>query len=172
MPHVITTLDIATMTTPTDTSQSSAQPATKRVTVRCPFCLKWNRVDPARVAQRPKCGNCGKPFLLDRPVPVGDEEFQRTIDESDIPVMVDFYADWCGPCKMMAPAFDDLAARWQGRALLVKLNTDLAQKTASSFNIRGIPTTIVFVKGKEVARQTGAVPAKMLEAMLEKAVKS
>ncbi|HJU88830.1 MAG TPA: thioredoxin [Gemmatimonadaceae bacterium] len=156
------------MTTPADTTPAASQ-ATKRVTLRCPFCLTWNRVDPGRVAQHPKCGKCSRPLLLDRPVLVGDEEFQRTVSESDIPVMVDFYADWCGPCKMMAPAFDELAARWQGRALLLKLNTDLAQRTAQSFNIRGIPTTIVFVGGKEVGRQTGAVPARMLEAMLEKA---
>jgi thioredoxin 2 len=157
------------MTTPTETTPPSAEPATKRVTIRCPFCLKWNRVDPGRVAQRPKCGSCAKPLLLDRPVPLGDEEFQRTIAESEIPVMVDFYADWCAPCKMMAPAFDALAARWQGRALLAKLNTDIAQQTAVAYNIRGIPTTIVFVGGKEVARQTGAVPEKVLEGMLEKA---
>jgi thioredoxin 2 len=158
------------MTTPADTATSRSDTSAARVTVRCPFCLTWNRVDPARVAQRPKCGNCAKPILLDRPLSVGDEEFQRTIAESDIPVMVDFYADWCGPCKMMAPAVDDIAARWQGRALVLKVNTDLAQRTATTLNIRGIPTTAVFVGGQERARQTGAVPGKMLEEMLNRVV--
>src|SRR5215216_5137600 len=124
---------------------STVQPptGTKHVTLRCQFCDTWNRVDAARAADRPKCGKCGRPMLLDRPVPLNDDTFDRTVRESEVPVMVDFYADWCGPCKAMAPAFDALAARHLGRALVAKLNTDLAQRTAASFQIRGIPTTIV-----------------------------
>ena len=83
-----------------------------------------------------------------------------------MPVLVDFYADWCGPCKMMAPAVDELAAKFQGRALVAKLNTDLAQQTAARFKISGIPTTVVFSKGAEVKRQSGAVPLRVLEQML------
>jgi thioredoxin 2 len=150
-------------------SAAATGTATRHITVRCQFCQTWNRIDAARVADRPKCGHCGRPFLLDRPVPLGDEEFSRTIAESDVPVLVDFYADWCGPCKIMAPAVDDVAARYQGRALVAKVNTDLAQRTAVSFNIRGIPTTIVFRNGQEVARQTGAVPGAALEQLLQKA---
>jgi thioredoxin 2 len=150
------------MTSPTDTT-------TRHVTIRCPFCQRWNRVDASRVSNRPKCGECSRPLLLDRPLPLGDDDFQRTITESELPVLVDFYADWCGPCKMMAPAIDDIAARWQGRALVAKVNTDLAQRTAMSFNIRGIPTSIVFVGGQEKARQTGAVAGEVLEEMLGRA---
>ncbi len=146
--------------------------ATKHVTIRCPFCQRWNRVDAARVSARPKCGECGRPLLLDRPVSLGEDDFERTIRESEVPVLVDFYADWCGPCKMMAPAVDDIAARWQGRALVAKLNTDLAQRISMAYGIRGIPTSIVFSGGKEVARQTSAVPARVLEEMLTKAVGS
>lgn len=139
----------------------------KKITVRCQFCHTWNRVDATRVSDRPKCGECSRPMLLDRPVKLDDEDFSRTIAESQVPVLVDFYADWCGPCKMMAPAVDELASKHQGRALVAKLNTDYSPKTASSFNIRGVPTVIVFNEGKEVARQTGAVPAAALQKLLD-----
>ncbi len=152
--------------TPSSGAQAGEHAATQHMTVRCPFCATWNRVDAARVIDRPKCGHCGRPILLDRPLSVDDESFQRTIGESDVPVLVDFYADWCGPCKMMAPLFDDLAARHQGRLLVTKLNTDKAQRTASSFDIRGIPTTILFREGKEVAREVGAVGREKLERMV------
>ena len=142
----------------------SAEP--KRLTIRCQFCETWNRVDAARAADRPKCGKCGKPMLLDRPFPLNDETFQRTIAESDVPVLVDFYADWCGPCKVMAPAVDEIARTYMGRALVAKLDTDRAQRTAGGFGIRGIPTTIVFKGGKEVDRRVGAVQKRDLEAML------
>ena len=103
-------------------------------------------------------------MLLDRPIHLDDETFSRTIAESEVPVLVDFYADWCGPCKMMAPYVDEIAREKQGVALVAKLDTDRAQRTASGFNIRGIPTTIVFKNGKEAARQTGAMPKAGLEA--------
>ena len=142
---------------------------TKRITLRCQFCQTWNRIDSARAASRPKCGSCGKPMLLDRPVRLDDETFDRTIAESEIPVMVDFYADWCAPCKVMAPSVDQLAAKYIGRALVAKLDTDRAQRTAMAFQIRSIPTVIVFDGGKPVAQQMGAVPLQSLEALLQKA---
>jgi thioredoxin len=109
-------------------------------------------------------------MLLDRPVPLSEDTFERTIKESDVPVLVDFYADWCGPCKMMAPAVDEIAAAYQGRALVGKLNTDLAQRTSTSLGIRGIPTVIVYRGGQEVARQTGAVPKAKLEELVKSAL--
>jgi thioredoxin 2 len=108
-------------------------------------------------------------MLLDRPIRLGDDDFERTIAETDIPVVVDFYADWCGPCKMMAPYVDELANKYQGRALVAKLDTDRAQRTAGSFGIRNIPTTIVFTSGREAVRQAGAMPLHALEQMLVKA---
>ena len=138
-------------------------------TIRCQFCGSWNKVDVARAADRPKCGKCGKPMLLDRPLQLDDESFARTIAESAVPVFVDFYADWCGPCKMMAPAVDQLAAGYTGRAIVAKLNTDASPNTSMAFNIRGIPTSIVFSEGKEVARQSGALPYQALAAMIDKA---
>ena len=156
--------------TTTDTHDERARAAdAKHLTIRCQFCDTWNRVDAARAGDRPKCGKCGKPMLLDRPLKLDDETFARTIAEAQVPVLVDFYADWCGPCKMMAPFVDELARERQGAALIAKLDTDRAQRTAQQFDIRGIPTTIVFKDGKEVARQTGAVPKSGLEALLARA---
>jgi thioredoxin 2 len=139
-----------------------------QATIRCQFCGSWNRVDVARAADRPKCGKCAKPMLLDRPLHLDDDSFARTVADSAVPVFVDFYADWCGPCKMMAPAVDQLAGNFTGRAIVAKLNTDASPKTSMSFNIRGIPTSIVFFEGKEVARQSGALPYQSLAAMIEK----
>lgn len=153
----------------TSGNNSPSTDARKHLTVRCQFCETWNRVDAARAQDRPKCGKCGRPMLLDRPVPLSDDTFRRTIDGSEIPVLVDFYADWCGPCKQMAPAVDAVAAANRGRALVGKLDTDRAPRTASEFQIRGIPTVIVFSGGREVARQSGAVPQPVLEALLRRA---
>jgi thioredoxin 2 len=138
----------------------------KHLTLRCQFCDTWNRIDAARAADRPKCGSCGRPILLDRPWVLTEDSFDRTIAETDVPVLVDFYADWCGPCKIMAPFVDKLAAERTGTALVAKLNTDLAQQTSQRFQVRGIPTTIVFRDGKEFQRVTGAVPFAELDRLL------
>lgn len=139
-----------------------------KANLRCQFCQSWNRIDVSRAADKPKCGSCGKPMLLDRPIHLDDETFARTIAESDVPVIVDFYADWCGPCKMMAPAVDQLALNYSGKAIVAKLNTDLAPNATRPFNIRGIPTTIVFNGGKVSARQSGAMPYQMLASLLDR----
>jgi thioredoxin 2 len=154
------------------TAESTEQPETgsPRLTVRCAFCQAWNRVQAARAADRPKCGKCGRPILLDRPLPLDDETFDRTVQASEVPVLVDFYADWCGPCKVMAPSVDELARRYVGRALVTKLNTDLAQQTAMRFQIRGIPTIIVFRDGRPAAQKTGALPLPALQALLDGAL--
>ena len=149
--------------------ETETKEASQKLTVRCQFCNTWNRIDASKVTAGPKCGKCGKPILLERPILLTDETFARTINESDVPVAVDFYADWCGPCRMMAPAVDALAAHLQGKALVAKLNTDNSARTASGFGIRGIPTTIVFKDGKEVARQSGAMPLEGLKQLIAKA---
>jgi thioredoxin 2 len=149
--------------------ETETKAETAKLTVRCQFCNTWNRIDAVKVTDGPKCGKCGKPILLERPLPLNDETFARTIAESTVPVAVDFYADWCGPCRMMAPAVDALAAHLQGRALVGKLNTDHSARTASGFNIRGIPTTIVFRNGKEVARQSGAMQLEGLKQLMARA---
>ena len=143
---------------------------TKKLTLRCQFCETWNRIDVARAADRPKCGKCGKPMLLDRPVKLDDDTFTRTIQEAEVPVLVDFYADWCAPCKMMAPFVDEIARDYLGRALVAKVDTDRAQRATQPFGIRGIPTPIVFKGGKEFARKVGAVPKAGLEELLRAAL--
>jgi thioredoxin 2 len=153
------------MTKPGGDVETTATNA-RHLTVRCQFCETWNRVDAARASDRPKCGKCAKPILLDRPLMLTDETFAKTIAETEIPVLVDFYADWCGPCKMMAPFVDQLAAEQVGKALVAKLDTDRNPQSAGGFGIRGIPTSIVFRNGKEAARQTGAVPKAGLEKLL------
>jgi thioredoxin len=97
------------------------------------------------------------------------DTFERTIRESEVPVLVDFYADWCGPCRMMAPFVDQLAAEVQGAALVAKLNTDFAQDISNGLGIRGIPTTIVFRDGAEAGRITGAVRLPELRSLLDRA---
>lgn len=154
------------MTTPLTGPQTQG---TRTATVACQFCSTLNRVEIARLDQKPKCGECGRPILLDRPLHVSDANFERVTTDTDIPVVVDFYADWCGPCKMMAPILDDLAHERQGEILVVKLNTDENQATAQRLNIRGIPTLAVYRQGQEVVRQTGAVPRSEVNAMLARA---
>ncbi len=151
------------------TDNAQAETTARHMTVRCQFCETWNRIDAARAPDRPKCGKCGKPILLDRPIALSDETFARTIAESDVPVLVDFYADWCGPCKTMAPFIDEIARERQGNLLVGKLDTDRSQQTAGAFNIRGIPTTIVFRGGKEASRYTGAMKKLGLEDLIERA---
>jgi thioredoxin 2 len=149
------------------------QPITSaKVVVRCPFCGKLNRVDLARAQDRPGCGDCGKPLLLDRPVAISDEDLERVITESEVPVVVDFYADWCGPCKIMAPVLDELARARMGRVLVVKLNTDRSPNSTARFAIRGMPTLIVFRDGQEFARHTGAVPRKTLDSLIDRALEA
>lgn len=132
-----------------------------KVTVRCPFCATLNRVDLARAADRPKCGQCQKPMLLDRPVRVEEEDFSRTVLESPAPVLVDFYADWCAPCKMVAPLVDELAREHVGRVLVAKVDTDRAQQLSLQHQIRSIPTLILFKDGAEVGRSVGFEPDKL-----------
>jgi len=138
----------------------------RKATVRCAFCGKLNRVDLSRAAERPKCGQCAKPILLDRPLAVTDAEFGRVIADAEVPVLVDFYADWCGPCKTMAPMLDQLARDRMGEVLVAKLDTDRNPNTSMQFGIRSIPTLIVFQGGREVGREMGAVPRQRLDALL------
>ncbi|MFO7587020.1 MAG: thioredoxin [Gemmatimonadota bacterium] len=139
--------------------------ARRSVTLRCAFCLKLNRLDISRAADRPRCGECGRPFLLDRPVKIAGEDLERVVAEAEVPVLVDFYADWCGPCKVMAPTLDEFARDNTGRLVVGKLDTDAAPAESARLGIRGIPTLILFRDGAEVARQTGAVARDGLDAL-------
>src|SRR5918992_2408059 len=145
----------------TTTTAQSPRP----VVVPCPFCSAANRVDLSRLALGPKCAKCGKPLRLDRPQKVTDRDFDRTITGSSVPVLVDFYADWCGPCKVMAPTLDQFAQQRAGETLVLKLDTEASPLTASRFGIRGIPTIIAFEGGKERGRHVGLADMKVLESL-------
>jgi thioredoxin 2 len=136
-------------------------------TLPCPFCTKLNRIDLTRLASGPKCAECGRPFLLDRPIKLTVADLDRGVAGSDVPVLVDFYADWCGPCKIMAPVLDDLARSRQGTLLVGKLDTDRNPQSSARFEVRNIPTLILFRAGQEAARQTGAAQRATLEAMID-----
>lgn len=131
------------------------------VTLRCGFCGTLNKVDLRRAADRPKCGDCTKPMLLDRPIKVSQEDFERTVLKADAPVLVDFYADWCAPCKMVAPLVDEIAHTHVGRMLVAKVDTDAAPDVAMRYEIRSIPTLIVFRDGEEVERSMGFEPERV-----------
>src|SRR5213593_539680 len=141
----------------------------KQATVACPFCGTLNRVDLGRLADRPKCGKCGRPILVDRPVAVTDATVDGVLGGTDVPVVMDCYADWCGPCKIMAPILDQFAHDRQGEVLVTKVDTDRNQATAQRFGIRAIPTLLVFRRGREVARHTGVIPRQQLDALVASA---
>src|SRR5438309_1255233 len=124
-------------------------------TIPCPFCDQLVRVNLDRLASGPRCGSCKRPLLLDRPVKVSGERLDAVLQGTEVPVLVDFYADWCGPCKMIAPIVDELAQSYAGRALLLKLDTDRSPGITERFGIRGIPTLIGFRNGRETGRQVG-----------------
>jgi len=111
----------------------------------------------ARVADRPKCSECAKPILLDRPFGLSDATFDRVIAAAEVPVIVDCYADWCGPCRMMAPELDSFASRHAGAVFTAKLDTDRNQKTSQRFSIRSIPTLLRFEGGAKTAERAGAL---------------
>jgi thioredoxin 2 len=137
-------------------------------TVPCTFCGALNHVDLARIAQRPKCGKCSRLLLLDRPLRLHDNDFDRVINDAEVPVVVDFYADWCAPCKAMAPVIDEFAHERVGQLLVAKLDTDRNPAISMRFNIRGIPTLIVFERGRETKRQTGAIGRAQLDALIDR----
>lgn len=136
------------------------------VTVRCPFCEQLNRVDLARLADGPKCGGCGRPLHLDRPLEATEADFDQTIGSASVPVLVDFHAHWCGPCQVMAPTLDQLAHDRVGEVLVLKVDTDRNQDLTMRLGIRGIPTLIAYRDGKETGRHVGLAQRVTLEALV------
>ena len=125
----------------------------------CPHCDAVNRVPADKLAANPTCGKCKQALFDAHPAELTEANFMRHIANSDLPVLVDFWAPWCGPCKMMAPAYAQAAKVLEPQMRVVKLDTEQAQQLAAQFNIRSIPTLALFKGGREVARQAGAMDA-------------
>ena len=139
------------------TNSTTAQPESLHIV--CPQCDAVNRVPAARLAAEPVCGKCQQVLFTGRPLDLSSARFLKHIERSDIPVLVDFWAPWCGPCRTMAPFYEQATQRLEPRFRVVKVNTEESQDLGARFAIRSIPTLALFKGGREVARQPGAMDA-------------
>ena len=135
--------------------------------VKCKKCNAKNKVKLELIANSPKCGKCGeKLYIPQSAIEIGESQFEEEVLKESIPTVVDFWAPWCGPCKMVSPLLEDIARKYPGRIKVVKINTDKNPYIASRYAIQGIPTIILFRNGQEVNRQVGAVPRDHIERFL------
>ncbi|MCB1754274.1 MAG: thioredoxin TrxC [Gammaproteobacteria bacterium] len=139
--------------------------------IPCPHCQAVNRIPRDRLAAAPVCGKCKGKLFTGKPLELTQATFARYLQKSDLPVVVDFWAPWCGPCKMMAPVFEQVAGAMATHVLFAKVNTEQEQAIAAQFNIRSIPTLAVFRGGREVTRQAGAMDANSLRSWVSSAIR-
>ncbi len=132
---------------------------TEALHIVCPHCDGINRVPASRVGEGAKCGKCHQPLFNGNPLALNASRFLSHSQKSDIPLLIDFWAPWCGPCRMMAPAFEQAAAQLEPHVRLVKVNTEEEQQLGAQFGIRSIPTLMLMRNGREIARQPGAMDA-------------
>lgn len=140
----------------------------QRATIPCPSCQQLNRIDLGKLDGRPKCGKCASPIDAAAPIPVSDRSLDGVLSGTTVPVLVDFYADWCGPCKTMAPMFAEFARERAGEAIFAKLQTDENPTATRKHGIGGIPSLVLFHDGREIAREIGAVPKFRLGQLLDR----
>jgi len=132
------------------------------IIIPCPHCDTLNRVPAERRGERGKCGNCGKSLFTGHPLALSTSRFDRHAKSADLPLLVDFWAEWCGPCRAMAPVFEAAAAQFEPRLRFAKVDSDAEPELARRYNVRAIPTLILFRGGREIARHSGAMPANAL----------
>jgi len=130
----------------------------------CPHCLTTNRVPGERAGESPTCGHCKQELLGAAPVALDDASFDKVVAKTELPIVVDFWADWCGPCHAMAPQFAQAAAQFKGKALFAKVDSDASPRTSARFGIRSIPTLLLMKGGQEAKRQAGAIQASQIVA--------
>ncbi|MFT5307578.1 MAG: thioredoxin 2 [Gammaproteobacteria bacterium] len=136
----------------------------------CPYCAAINRLPADKAAQEAQCGRCKKLLFDGKPVELSDTNFNRFLTKNDLPVVVDFWASWCGPCQMMGPIFKQVCGQMQHQLRFAKVNTEQAQATSAQLGIRSIPTLIMFQSGKEIDRLAGALPAPQLTQWIQQAL--